>query len=96
VFEALACGIPLISTPWEDVEGLFTPGADYVVAHDAREMRHHMKLLASEPAARQELAVHGIRTVLSRHTTAHRVDELVAIARDLGVRETPRTKEARS
>lgn len=26
LFEALACGIPLIGAPWDDVEGLFTPG----------------------------------------------------------------------
>ena len=26
VFEALACGIPLVSAPWSDSEGLFTPG----------------------------------------------------------------------
>jgi spore maturation protein CgeB len=95
VFEALACGIPLISTPWDDVEGLFTPGADFVVAHNAREMRHHMKVLASDPAARRELSAHGLRTIQASHTTAHRVDQLLAIARDLGVRETPHTKEAR-
>ena len=27
VFEALACGIPLVSAPWRDAEGLFTPAA---------------------------------------------------------------------
>src|SRR5206468_4012209 len=32
VFEALACGIPLISAPWEDAENLFTPGEDFLVA----------------------------------------------------------------
>src|SRR5699024_762173 len=26
LFEALACGIPLICAPWEDAEGLFRPG----------------------------------------------------------------------
>ncbi len=26
VFEALACGIPLVSAPWDDAEGLFRPG----------------------------------------------------------------------
>ena len=26
VFEALACGIPLVCAPWDDAEGLFTPG----------------------------------------------------------------------
>ncbi|MDB4934469.1 MAG: hypothetical protein JWP87_1441 [Labilithrix sp.] len=95
VFEALACGIPLICTPWDDVEGLFTPGADFVIAHDAREMRHHMRVLASEPAARRELSAHGLRTIHAAHTAAHRVDELLAIARDLGVHDPSHTKEAR-
>ncbi|HEX2101116.1 MAG TPA: glycosyltransferase, partial [Candidatus Synoicihabitans sp.] len=31
-FEALACGVPLICSPWRDVEGLFTAGRDYLVA----------------------------------------------------------------
>ena len=30
VFEALACGIPLVSAPWDDCEGLFQPGRDYL------------------------------------------------------------------
>ena len=29
VFEALACGIPLVSAPWEDAEHLFSPGQDF-------------------------------------------------------------------
>ncbi len=35
-FEALACGIPLISAPWDDAEGLFTPGEDFLVARGRR------------------------------------------------------------
>jgi spore maturation protein CgeB len=31
-FEALACGIPLLSSPWDDTESLFTPGKDFLVA----------------------------------------------------------------
>ena len=34
VFEALACGIPLVCSPWDDAEGLFTPGQDYLVARN--------------------------------------------------------------
>src|SRR5437763_5503416 len=37
-FEAMACGIPLVCSPWDDAEGLFTPGADYLVAGNGREM----------------------------------------------------------
>jgi spore maturation protein CgeB len=36
VFEALACGIPLVSAPWRDVEGLFRSGEDYLWATTAR------------------------------------------------------------
>jgi spore maturation protein CgeB len=84
-FEALACGAPLVSAPWEDVEGLFTPGKDYLVARSGDEMRVHMKALASDAALRAELGARGRATVLARHTCAHRVDELLAICGELGI-----------
>ena len=79
VFEALACGIPLVSAPWDDCEGLFEPGADFLVAHDGREMREQLRAVLHDRALAQSLADHGLRTVLARHTCAHRVDELLAI-----------------
>jgi spore maturation protein CgeB len=84
VFEALACGIPLVSAPWEDAEGLFTPGADYLVARNGAEMRRHLSDLLADPPVARALAAHGRRAVLARHTCAHRVDELCAIVRSLG------------
>jgi spore maturation protein CgeB len=89
VFEALACGIPLIRARWEDTEGLFVEGRDFLVARSTDEMTRHVKLLASDPAARLELAERGRRTVLTSHTTAHRVDELLAIANELGASLAP-------
>ena len=83
-FEALACGIPLVSAPWPDAEGLFTPGADYWVARDGAEMRGHLRTLLADPAQRQALAAHGLQTILARHTCAHRVQELLAIYEHLG------------
>jgi spore maturation protein CgeB len=83
VFEALACGIPLVCAPWEDAEGLFAPGKDYLVARDGDEMARHLRTLLAEPERARELADHGRRTVLARHTCAHRVDELLAIDAEL-------------
>src|SRR4051812_10910625 len=83
VFEALACGIPLISAPWEDMEGLFSPGEDYLVAQDGREMREHIRCLLADPATARRLAKRGRDTILSRHTCAHRVDELLGILAEL-------------
>lgn len=82
-FEALACGIPLISAPWEDSEGLFTIGKDFLMVRNGREMRKQLNAVLNEPELAQALAEHGRKTILSRHTCAHRVDQLLAIAGDL-------------
>src|SRR3954462_13815709 len=86
VFEALACGVPLVSAPWDDVENLFTPGADYLVAANGSAMQSQLRELLNDPARARSLSAHGRRTILARHTCAHRVDELLGVARALGVR----------
>ena len=79
VFEALACGIPLVCAPWDDAEGLFRPGTDYLVARDGTQMSAYLEALSSDPAMRADLALHGLETIRERHTCAHRVDELLAL-----------------
>jgi spore maturation protein CgeB len=81
MFEALACGIPLVSAWWDDCEGLFTPGEDFLVARTPPEMRAHLRALASDEPLRKALARRGLATVRARHTCAHRVDELLEICR---------------
>lgn len=83
VFEALACGIPLVSAPWDDCEQLFTPGEDYLVAADSAVMTRHLRALASDPELRRSLAEHGLATIRARHSCAHRVDELLGIMASL-------------
>jgi spore maturation protein CgeB len=82
-FEALACGIPLVCSPWDDAEHLFTPGEDYLVARSGAEMVRHLESLLDDPEAARRLAAHGHRTLLSRHTCAHRVDELMEVVAEL-------------
>ena len=86
VFEALACGIPLVSAPWEDAEGLFRPGQDYLVARDGEEMVRHLATIRDDAALRRELVRSGLETVRARHSCAHRVDELLAIVGALAPR----------
>jgi spore maturation protein CgeB len=83
MFEALACGIPLVSAPWEDCEGLFEPGRDYLVAHDGAQMRAHLQHLRDDRAYAESLARHGLQTIRARHTCAHRVQELLSICQEL-------------
>jgi spore maturation protein CgeB len=85
VFEALACGIPLVCAPWDDAEGLFTPGEDYLVARNGREMERHLDDVLHDPELAASLREHGQATIKERHTCAHRVDELLAVTKELGL-----------
>ncbi|HVV51843.1 MAG TPA: glycosyltransferase [Polyangia bacterium] len=96
-FEALACGIPLVSAPWRDDERLFTAGGDYLLARDGAEMRRHLRAVLDDGALATRLSAHGRRTIAARHTCAHRVDELlqiVALARAGGGRLAPELEAA--
>jgi spore maturation protein CgeB len=85
-FEALACGIPLICAPWDDAEGLFAPGEDYLVARDGQEMQSLLRDVLNDASLSRSLRDHGLRTIHARHTCAHRVDELLEICEELGVK----------
>ncbi|MGG5886978.1 CgeB family protein [Falsiroseomonas sp. HC035] len=84
VFEALACGIPLICAPWQDAEGLFRPGADYLLARDGAEMQARLRDVLHDTALARSLAESGLATIRARHTCRHRVDELLGILEQLG------------
>jgi spore maturation protein CgeB len=83
VFEALACGIPLLCAPWDDAEHLFRPGTDYLAAQDEAAMTKALREIAGDPALRRSLAEQGLETIRARHTCAHRADELLAIVAQL-------------
>ena len=83
VFEALACGIPLISAPWDDAEKLFGP-ADFLRAKDGDQMRKQLRAVLADRELRRELTRNGLRTIEARHTCAHRVRELLDICRSIG------------
>jgi spore maturation protein CgeB len=82
VFEALACGIPLVSAPWVDTENLFRRD-DFLWAGSSTEMADHLRFLLTQPEAADAQAERGRETVLARHTCAHRALELAAIFEEL-------------
>ncbi len=76
VFEALACGIPLISAPWKDTENLFREG-DFLFVNNTEEMRETMQYLLTSPRLAEEQALRGLETILARHTCRHRAEQLI-------------------
>lgn len=82
-FEAMACGIPLVTSPWQDSEGLFQEGKDYLVARNALEMQRHLTALLRDREFARHLAAHALATIRVHHTCAHRVDQLLNIIASL-------------
>jgi len=83
VLEALACGVPVVSAPWDECEQMFTPDVDLLIARDGSEMERCMEALHSDPEFARFIGANGYQTVVSRHTCEHRVQELLAICHEL-------------
>ena len=83
IFEALACGVPLISAPWSDDEHLFPSGC-YLSASGGDAMKSALATVLRDGELAMHLSRAGLRAVLGRHTCRHRAQELLAIIDGLG------------
>ncbi|HEX8231958.1 MAG TPA: glycosyltransferase [Caulobacteraceae bacterium] len=83
VFEALACGIPLLSAPWSDSENLFRVGQDFLMVDSGKAMAKAMKAMRDDADLRHSLVESGLETIRARHTCAHRAQELIAVVETL-------------
>jgi spore maturation protein CgeB len=82
VFEALACGIPLISAPWPDTEQLFRKD-DFLFVRNSNEAMSAMERLLSDEDAAAQQAKQGLETVLARHTCMHRAQQVTEICEEV-------------
>ena len=85
-FEALACGIPLISAPWKDEEKLFRSD-DFLMVNNGEEMKKALTAILKDQRRAEELTVNGRQTINRKHTCIHRVNELEKICKELGIDE---------
>ena len=83
LFEAAACGVPVVSDWWEGLDAFFSPGKEILVARSAAEVVQHLAEVDDD--RRAEIGAAARARVLAEHTAEHRVDELeehVVQARD--------------
>jgi spore maturation protein CgeB len=81
LFEAAACGTPIISDDWEGLETILRPGAEILVVSSAEEVLALLRELPEEQ--RLSVGERARRRVLAEHTAAHRAAELEGYALDL-------------
>jgi spore maturation protein CgeB len=74
LFEAAACGTPILSDIWDGIETILTPAQEIVLARDPG---HVLEVLLHWPESRaRSLAEAARRRVLAAHTSVHRAQEL--------------------
>ena len=82
LFEAAACGAPVLSDSWDGLADFFEPGREILIARDTDDVLAALDLDAKTLAA---IGAAARRRVLRDHTSARRAEELVAILRGLGL-----------
>ena len=75
LFEAAACGAPLVSDAWEGLDSFFTPGEEILIARASDDVLAALDLSEGELRG---MAARARERVLSAHTAAHRARELEA------------------
>ncbi|HEX5799977.1 MAG TPA: glycosyltransferase [Gaiellaceae bacterium] len=72
LFEAAACGVPVVSDAWEGLDTFFAPGREILV----EETLERLEALSAEDA--RAIGERARARVLAQHTAEHRADELEA------------------
>ncbi|HET6567742.1 MAG TPA: glycosyltransferase, partial [Rhodothermales bacterium] len=76
LFEAAACGIPIISDYWDGLDTIFTPGEEILVSRSPEDT---LRLLTRTSELEQiRIGSRARARVLAEHTAAHRVEQLVS------------------
>jgi spore maturation protein CgeB len=74
LFEAAACGTPIISDSWPGLDTLFTPGEEIVIAKSADDTLAALESI--DERARLRMGAAARARVLEAHTATHRAIEL--------------------
>lgn len=76
LFEAAACGVPIITDWWAGLDEFFCPGKEILIARSTDEMLSHLQHLPE--ARRRELARNARSRILCCHTAEHRAATLAS------------------
>ncbi len=73
LFEAAACGCPIVSDHWNGIEDVLEPGSEIMLADDTEAV---LSALDWPDARRDALANRARKRILAAQTSAHRAQEL--------------------
>jgi spore maturation protein CgeB len=81
LFEAAACGTPIISDYWDGLDSFFRIGEEILVSRSPQDTLRYLQQTTEDE--RRAIGQRARNKVLSGHTAAHRARELEAYAQEL-------------
>jgi spore maturation protein CgeB len=94
LFDAAACGVPIVSDAWPGIETFFTPGEEILLAHSTQDGLQYLR--QTDEQTRRQIGQTARERVLSAHTAANRAAELEAFVLEARVdHRLPRLQMAR-
>jgi spore maturation protein CgeB len=87
LFEAAACGVPIISDWWPGLETIFVPGKHILLARSSRDVLRYLHEIPDRE--RLQIALRAREHLLARHTAAHRAIALEGYVDELLGRSEP-------
>jgi spore maturation protein CgeB len=88
LFEAAACGVPIISDEWPGLGSLFRPHHEILIARCPDDVVHYLTALDRQEA--QRVGARARRRVLAEHTAPHRAAQLEGYLAELRERRRQR------
>lgn len=87
LFEAAACGIPIVSDWWDGLDTFFRPGEEILIGRSAEDVTGYLTTLGDED--RNRIGARARARVLAEHTAAHRAATLEGYVRDAMAKDKP-------
>jgi spore maturation protein CgeB len=81
LFEAAACGVPIISDSWDGLETVFEPGSEILISTSAEDTVRCLRSISDRE--RQEIARRALGRIQAAHTSERRAQDLVDIMSSL-------------
>jgi spore maturation protein CgeB len=93
LFEAAACGVPILTDEWPGLEQFFKPGTEILPVRETADVTSYLQMPEER---RQEIADRARRRALRFHTAAVRAEEFEASVLAIGEKSAESRKKSRA
>ncbi len=81
LFDAAACGVPVITDDWPGIHAIFEPGSEILVSRSHEDTLRYIRLMS--PNEREAVGIRALHRIYNEHLPVHRAQTLEAHVRSV-------------